>query len=168
MPHSFQTDIRFEMQIFLAHWRPHLLSERLRCSGERVPRSWACQPVSRDSAFISASSDSLLTRLLCYKRPPDEKPASCRASLMSKDLLRSLNACDPIIFPAPDHGKKSAKSSGLLQFRRFPGRSITRCSPDRTAVPPSFLQASTHASIRSKPETKHRRTGFSSLSNTFK
>lgn len=162
MPHSFQTDIRFEMQIFLAHWRPHLLSERLRCSGERVPRSWACQPVSRDSSLISASSASLLTRLLCYKRPPDEKPASCQASSMFRNLLGFPNACDHTIIQHPDHGKKDANSFHVFRQRTIGGRLTVRYSPERTAVPPSFLQASTHASIRSKSVTKHNRTGFSS------
>ncbi len=125
MSHSFQTDIE-KILLILAHWRPHLLTERLRCMGEREPRSWACQPASRDSALISASSDSLLTRLLCYKRPPDEKPASCRASFYVNESLwiPSTSAMISTVHTW-NHGKKAANNqpyplNGNERFRIRP------------------------------------------------
>ena len=151
-------------RILLSQGRPRLLSERLRCLG--VKRASQLGSVNRKSGIhpcVYASSASLLTRLLCYKRPLDEKPASCPASCMFRNLVRSLNIWDHIIDRFRNPGKKSANPGiRMFVFHQKGREMVSSCSLEWTAVPPSFLQAATQASISSKPEVNTSRQGRSS------
>ena len=140
-------------RILLSQGRPRLLSERLRCLGEK--RASQLGSVNRKSGIhpcVYASSASLLTRLLCYKRPLDEKPASCPASCMFRNLMRSLNIWDHIIDRFRNPGKKSANpGSGCLFSIRIAGGWSVRVHWSGLRFRPAFSrQPPRHQSHRSR------------------